>query len=99
MANGNSNEDGGKWFEFEKFISVCLKQIDCICLMLKKWAELLCKAESTGTHGGRLDCLGRRDFEEQRKSIVLPHNFLRGLMNTEALLPTNPMSTICFIFF
>jgi hypothetical protein len=33
--------------EFEEFISVCLKQINYIGLMLKRWPELLCKAESS----------------------------------------------------
>jgi hypothetical protein len=43
---------------------VCLKQINYIGLMLKRWPELLCKAESSWNYGSGLDCLVRRDFEE-----------------------------------
>lgn len=35
LDNGDNSEDGGKWAEFEKFMSICLKQIDCLCLIFK----------------------------------------------------------------
>lgn len=44
MAIAMKIEENG--FEIEEFISVCLKQINYIALMLKRWLELLCKAES-----------------------------------------------------
>lgn len=44
MAIAMKMEENGS--EFEEFISMCLKQINYIGLILLKWPELLCKAES-----------------------------------------------------